>query len=140
MGGKGRDKVARGDAVEDFTKGGLGFPDIPNSWAAFKFSWLRRLWDGKGLWVELFKEAVKQITLIADIKSFICNIKMVKINKNINKVKNPFWISVLKEISPLWTAFQRKHKESLGDANIFGSSYLIPEGGLLLPENFPNMR
>ena len=107
---------------------------------AFKFSWMRRLWDGRGLWIDLFKEAVKPITLIADIKSFICNINMVRINKNINKVKNPFWISVLKEISPLWTAFQRKHKESLGDANIFGSSYLIPEGGLLLPENFPNMR
>ena len=31
------------------------------------------------------------------------------------------------------------YNEALGDANVFGSSYLIPEGGVLKPEDFPNL-
>ena len=120
-------------------KGGLGFPDITNSWNAFKFSWLRRLWDGKGLWISLFKECMKPISRITDIKAFFCNLDMININQNIRKVKNHFWVSVLKSISPIWSAFQRKCKNKLVDANIFGSNYLNPEGETINREDFPNL-
>ena len=131
--------MARGDAIEDCVKGGFGLPDINNSWSAFKFSWLRGLWVGDGLWIKLFKECMKPVSIISDIRSFICNIDMVSINRNLHKVKNHFWVSVLKSISPMWSAYQRKLKNKLVDANIFGSNYLNPEGEPLMTEDFPNL-
>ena len=137
MGGKGKDKVNRNDAKQEFKKGGLNFPDIENSWKAFKFSWLRRLWGGEGLWVKLFAEAVRPISVVKNVRAFLCNLNMIEINKGLSKIKNQFWKSVLSTVDPIWRNYQRKYPQILGNSNVWGSTYLVSYQGPLLATTCP---
>merc|ERR1712015_340629 len=91
------------------------------SWRAFKFSWLRRLWDGEGLWVKIFIEAVRPISIVKNVRSFLCNLNMIDINKGLKKVKIIFWKSVLSTVDLIWKNYQRKYPQVVGNCNVWGS-------------------
>ena len=129
----------RNDAKQDFKRGGLNFPDIENSFKAFKFSWLRRLWGGEGLWVKLFALAIRPISIVKNVQNFLCNLNMIEINKGISKIKNPFWKSVLSTVDPIWKNYQRKYPQIIGNSNVWGSTFLVSYQGPLLPTTCPTL-
>merc|ERR1712015_316351 len=138
-GGKGKDKVNRNDAKQDFKKGGLNFPDIEGSWKAFKFSWLRRLWEGDGLWVKLFAEEMRPLSIIKNVRTFLCNFNMYSLNKNLHRIKNTFWRSVLSIVDPIWRNYQRKYPQTVGNCNVWGSTHIVSYSGPIEADECPNL-
>ena len=58
---RGSPKVAREDAILEWAKGGINMPDIKSSWACFKLSWFRRLYNSQGAWTKLYSECLREL-------------------------------------------------------------------------------
>ena len=59
-GGRGKEKMTRGEAKLPFEQGGLNAPDITASWNGLKIAWLRRIPQQAGTkWYELLKNKIR---------------------------------------------------------------------------------
>ena len=53
--------MARDDAKKCEFSGGLGFPDLVESWRSFKISWLRRIETSNSVWTKILDDSLKKI-------------------------------------------------------------------------------
>jgi hypothetical protein len=85
----GQEKVARGDAKQPESRGGLGFPDIFSSWTSFKFSWFRRLVHSHLAWKEIFILNIEE-NFNLNLDDFCLSLGTVD--------NDPFWRECLRSI------------------------------------------
>ena len=95
------EKVNREDSTLPVKFGGLGMPDVLKFWAAFKFSWFRRLITTKSFWPQILLSQVSKI-LGHDIKATqILELGPSKISQISKKLKNIFWRQVFETAIPV---------------------------------------
>ena len=137
--GNGSEKVRREDSKLPLKMGGLGMPDISNFWAAFKFSWTRRLLTTNAFWPRLLLQEISNImgknTTISDLLQLGVT-KLSEISKNI---KNPFWKQVLVSISLVTEGSAFCYPEKILDHS-FWHNPLVKRAKIIKYSDFPELK
>lgn len=135
---KGREKVARADAKQPETRGGLGFPDIESSWTSYKFAWFRRMISSESIWKKIFEINLSRYSN-TNIDDFFQTMGTVEYNKLAKKITNPFWSQCLLSIKPLMQGFLKNHPEKLLSYPIWGSNLFVRNSNLCNRNAFRNV-
>ena len=134
----GQEKVARGDAKQPESRGGLGFPDISSSWTSFKFSWFRRLVHSHSAWKDIFSLNIEE-NFNLNLEDFCSNVGTVDYDKMSKKLSNPFWSECLRSIKPLMLEHLKNAPENLTSYPIWGSNVFIMNSAICSKRNFGNV-
>ena len=116
---KGSEKVARKDAVMDFTKGGLNFPDITISWKAFKMAWFRRILNSEAKWKLILTKVLNPLNI--PTLEGVFDLGISDISKIVKKIKSKFWSETFSVIKPLMLELIYQHPEEIINCTIWGS-------------------
>ena len=81
-------KIKKNVVIKQYTKGGLKMVNLQAFIEALKLTWIRRLLNTDRKWPDFIKLDLEVEKLVG------CNTEYIK--KKINKMKNNFWIDVLK--------------------------------------------
>ena len=111
-------KVARIDAKQPQTRGGLGFLDIHASFTAFRFSWFRRLVNSRSAWKYIF---TLNLMNSFGIDTFFTSIGTVEYDRISKKFPNPFRKDCPISIKPLML----EHLKNAPEYPIWGSSLCV---------------
>ena len=134
----GQDKVARRDAKLPWIQGGLNLPDIKSSWAGFKFSWFRRLFNSNGKWTKILFSTINEHLPGLNRNNFWEYIGSPVFNRAINKMGIPFWAECIKTIKPLMLEYLKNIPEDLVHCYIWGN--IIQKRNLPINKNdFPSL-
>ena len=136
---KGMDKVARMDAKEKWSKGGLKLPDISMSWQSFKFSWLRRAMYSEGKWVKILLLNLKSYVEIDSIMDFFTSLDLQQYKNVVRFINNPFWKDCIATIEPFMLDFVTKCPEEYMLSLIWGSRVVLARNKVLKRVNFPTL-
>ena len=111
------DKVKREDARLPPMQGGLGMPDLVQFWAAFKFSWIRRIISTAAFWPYLLELKISNIIQKRESLINILQQGPSKLEYIGKKISNPFWKEVFTTIKPIFE----------------GAIFCTPEKFMMLP-------
>ena len=134
----GSEKVARIDAKQPQSRGGLGFPDIHASFTAFRFSWFRRMVNSRSAWKYIFLLNLLNSFGI-DEHTFFTAIGTAEYDKIAKKFPNPFWKDCLLSIKPLMLEHLKNAPEYFSSYPIWGSSLFVRNSAVCNKNLFNNV-
>ena len=127
--------IAKKDTMEPWTKGGMDFPCIRDSWRAYKATWIRRMLNSEGTWIEALKAVMRPRFIIKNLQNFLVNISIIDLSKRLRYIRSEFWRDVFQQIAPLMSKYNQLYTNTLIYTNIWGNSLFKDHHGHILDAN-----